>query len=127
MNIFLDYHSRVPIYEQIEEQIVLDVSRGVLKPNEQLPSLRQLSSELGLNINTVKRALSNLETKGITYSVAGKGIFISEKKNTREAYAREAVENVQRAVTNAKDLGVGRDEMIGIIKQIYNKGVDESD
>ena len=52
MNIFLDYHSRTPIYEQIKEQIVLDINRGVLKKDDQLPSLRQLSAPVIRLIST---------------------------------------------------------------------------
>ena len=54
--IILDFHSKTPIYEQIEEQVMLMVRRGVYKPHDRLPSTRSLASELKLNVNTVKRA-----------------------------------------------------------------------
>ena len=101
MNIFLDYHSRTPIYEQIKEQIVLDISRGVLKKDDQLPSLRQLSSQLGININTVKRALSELEAQGVIYSVAGKGIFISGNAESQNIYLEQSLDAVKNALINA--------------------------
>ena len=123
MKIFIDYHSRTPIYEQIKEEIILAVSRGELKKDDQLPSLRALSSELAININTIKRALSELEDQGVTYSVAGKGIFISGKTHTR-AYLDTALSAVESAVINAKAMGADKDELTRIIEKLY-KGDDE--
>lgn len=119
MNIFLDYHSRTPIYEQIKNEIILAVCRGELKENEQLPSLRQLSSQLGLNINTIKRAFQELDNQGIIYSVAGKGIFVSEHVLQNNDYCRQAAEEVKAAVVNAKAVGASKEMLIEIIESIY--------
>ncbi len=123
MNIFLDYHSRTPIYEQIKEQIVLDISRGVLKKDDQLPSLRQLSAQLSININTVKRALSELEAQGVIYSVAGKGIFISGNAESQNIYLEQSLDAVKNALINAKQMGASEEKITAILKEIY-KGVE---
>ena len=123
MNIFLDYHSRTPIYEQIKEQIVLDVSRGILKKDDQLPSLRQLSAQLSININTVKRALSELEAQGVIYSVAGKGIFISGNAESQNIYLEQSLDAVKNALINAKQMGASEEKITAILKEIY-KGVE---
>ena len=123
MNIFLDYHSRTPIYEQIKEQIVLDISRGILKKDDQLPSLRQLSAQLGININTVKRALSELEAQGVIYSVAGKGIFISGNAESQNIYVEQSLEAVKIALINAKEMGANEERITAIVKELF-KGVE---
>ena len=123
MNIFLDYHSRTPIYEQIKEQIVLDISRGVLKKDDQLPSLRQLSSQLGININTVKRALSELEAQGVIYSVAGKGIFISGNAESQNIYLEQSLDAVKTALVNAKEMGASKEKITAIVKELF-EGVE---
>lgn len=123
MNIFLDYHSRTPIYEQIKEQIVLDINRGVLKKDDQLPSLRQLSAQLGININTVKRALSELEAQGVIYSVAGKGIFISGNAESQNIYLEQSLDAVKDALITAKQMGASEEKITAILKEIY-KGVE---
>ena len=120
MNILIDYRSRTPIYEQIEEEIILAVSRGELKSDEQLPSLRTLSTQLGLNINTVKRALSELEDKGIIYTVAGKGVFVSGNADTR-SYAESALEEIRALVKNAKAKGATKQELLYIIESEYKE------
>ncbi len=124
MNIFLDYHSRTPIYEQIKEQIVLDISRGVLKKDDQLPSLRQLSAQLGLNINTVKRALSELETQGVIYTIAGKGIFISGDTESQNIYLQQSLESVKVSLINAKAMGVKRTQVEELIEEIFKGDAD---
>lgn len=124
MNIFIDYHSRTPVYEQIKEQVVRDINRGILLPDERLPSLRQLSAELGLNINTIKRALTELEAMGITYSVAGKGIFISPDAVKNKGFARQAEQSVKKAALSAAELGVPKERLLEIIDEIY-KGVEK--
>lgn len=123
MNIFLDYHSRTPIYEQIKEQIVLDVSRGILKKDDQLPSLRQLSAQLGININTVKRALSELEAQGVIYSVAGKGIFISGNAESQNIYLEQSLDAVKDALITAKQMGASKEKITAIIKELF-EGVE---
>lgn len=123
MNIFLDYHSRTPIYEQIKEQIVLDINRGVLKKDDQLPSLRQLSSQLGININTVKRALSELEAQGVIYSVAGKGIFISGNAESQNIYLEQSLDAVKTALVNAKEMGASKEKITAIVKELF-EGVE---
>ena len=123
MNIFLDYDSRTPIYEQIKEQIVLDISRGILKKDDQLPSLRQLSAQLGININTVKRALSELEAQGVIYSVAGKGIFISGNAESQNIYVEQSLEAVKIALINAKEMGASEERITAMVKELF-KGVE---
>ncbi len=123
MNIFLDYHSRTPIYEQIKEQIVLDINRGILKKDDQLPSLRQLSAQLGININTVKRALSELEAQGVIYSIAGKGIFISGNAKSQNIYLEQSLTAVKTALNNAKNMGASEEEITAMVKEVF-KGVE---
>ena len=123
MNIFLDYHSRIPIYEQIKEQIVLDINRGVLKKDDQLPSLRQLSAQLGININTVKRALSELEAQGVIYSVAGKGIFISGNAESQNIYLEQSLDAVKNALITAKQMGASEEKITALLKEVF-KGVE---
>jgi len=118
LRVFIDYRSRTPIYEQIKEQIIKLINCGELKNGDQLQSLRQLSSELSININTVKRALSELEEQGIVYSVARKGVFIADKPNS-DAYVTSSLDAVRTAVSNAKVLGAQKSDIMELIENIY--------
>ena len=102
---------------------MLDISRGVLKKDDQLPSLRQLSSQLGINVNTVKRALSELEAQGVIYSVAGKGIFISGNAESQNIYLEQSLDAVKTALVNAKEMGASKEKITAIVKELF-EGVE---
>ena len=123
MNILIDYHSRTPIYEQIKNEIKLAISRGELKVDDQLPSLRQLSTQLSININTLKRSLAELEAEGVTYSIAGKGIFISGNSSPKD-FCKELFEEIRKNVLSAKAMGAKKEHLIDIVESSY-KGDEE--
>ena len=73
----LDYKNGSPLYEQIKEKLKFLIIRGVLSPDEKVPSVRDLAQSLTINPNTIQKAYKDLETEGYLYSVRGKGNFIS--------------------------------------------------
>ncbi len=74
--IYIDYHDRRPIYEQIAAKISDLVRLGIFKPDQQLPSVRALAGEISINPNTIQKAYQELERQGIIYSIKGKGNFV---------------------------------------------------
>lgn len=121
--IVIDLHSRIPIYEQIKEQVILLVQMGIYQPDEQLPSIRSLASELNLNVNTVKRAFQELERDGITYSMPGRGIYINKGAFNNQKVKDDALLSLETALLSAKNKGVHKKDLLLLIKQIY--GEDE--
>ena len=117
--ITIDFQSRIPVYEQIEEQVIWLINSGVYEPGSKLPSLRTLSSELKLNINTVKRAFQELEAKGIVYSAQGKGVFVSQINKANETLKAEALENLRTSVRSARAKGVTQREIQSVVDEIY--------
>ena len=87
--IIIDPISRTPIFEQIKEQIINLINTGELKTDDRLPSIRQLASDLDLNVNTVKRAFQELEEQQVTYSIPGKGVFVSKTAVANEFFPRQ--------------------------------------
>ncbi len=122
--IIIDPRSRTPIFEQIKEQIINLINIGELKPDDKLPSIRQLASELELNVNTVKRAFQELETERVTYSVPGKGVFISESAVANKIVLENAETELNRILASTKAKGVSLDRVIALAKSIYEKGDD---
>jgi GntR family transcriptional regulator len=78
VNIQLDFRSRQPIYLQIVEQIRNLVASGKLKQGDQLPTVRQLATELRVNFNTVARAYRLLDEAGLISTQQGRGTYIWE-------------------------------------------------
>ena len=71
----ISLNNKLPIYEQLIESITKQVLSGVLEPDEPLPSVRELASELAVNPNTVQKAFTELERSGVAYSVSGNCVF----------------------------------------------------
>ena len=110
--ITIDYKDRRPIYEQIVSSIEDLAVRGVLEPDSQLPSVRQLAVELSINPNTIQRAYSQLEKTGVIYSVKGKGNFVAaDPKRLREEKMEQILQEMENLLRQALALGVGRERM----------------
>ena len=104
--ILIDYSERRPIYEQVAEKIAELIIRGVLPPESQLPSVRSLAMDLSINPNTIQRAYQELERKGYTYSVPGKGSFVSQKTEYLEEQRGNILEEQRRLAEKAMCLGM---------------------
>ena len=81
MNWLLD--KKRPICPQICEQICVMIARGDYKPNERIPSVRDIAVEAGVNPNTVQKALDSLENDAVLHSVRGAGWYVGD--NTQKA------------------------------------------
>lgn len=117
----IDKMSRVPIYEQVIQKLELLILTNVLGPNSPLPSVRSLSQELSVNPNTLQKAYSEMELKGICYSVPGTGRFISENaKDILMRSKREKLDQFKEIVSELKLAGICSKELKMLIDQIYN-------
>lgn len=115
---YVDFKSRKPIYEQLVENVSSLVLRGILKPNESIPSVRQLAQELGINPNTIHKAYAELERRGIIYSSPGRGSFVSDDiiaaNDAKKAEIRRAL---TAAAKEAHDFGITYEEAEEIIRK----------
>lgn len=71
----LNPQDKAPIFAQLKKQIIEFIGLGILNPNDQLPSVRSLANELGINPNTVAKAYQELELQGYVYTVAEKDVL----------------------------------------------------
>lgn len=117
----IDLRSRQPIYEQLVEKLKELIINEVLRPNEQLPSVRQLAAEISINPNTIQKAFRELENQGYSYSVPGKGSFVNsdlqEKKALKIARIKDAI---SKPIAEALFLGVTKDQIMRFITEIEN-------
>ncbi len=119
--IIVDKQSRVPVYEQIKNQIVTLIRVGVFEPNSKLPSIRNISADTSVNVNTVKKAFAELELSGIIYTVPGTGSFVSESALESNNYAAKVIREITDSVSVAKSIGVSFEEMKELIEKIYKE------
>ena len=117
----VDKLSRVPIYEQLIRQFEYRILSGDIPANGQLPSVRSLSLELGINPNTLQRAYAEIERRGLCYSVAGNGRFLTA--NAMERIIADAAEQTgafRERIAYLKQRGVPEETLVGIIRQVYH-------
>lgn len=112
----INLKSNESIFEQIKKQINRFIEIGVLKPNDKLPSVRMLASDLGINPNTVARAYSELEVDGIIYTINKKGVFVSGKDNTNYLFEQAKV-----ALETFKADGLNKQDIQKIVEEIYKE------
>ncbi|MEE8827337.1 MAG: GntR family transcriptional regulator [Eubacteriales bacterium] len=111
----IDYQDSRPIYEQISEKFKILILKGILEPDEKMPSVRQLAMDLSTNPNTVQRAYSELERQGFLYSVKGKGNFVSPNPNLRDMKKQELLERLRALLKESEDSGIPREELLSAL------------
>ena len=109
----IDLQSRVPLYEQLQEQIIRLSMLGILDENQQLPSVRALA----VNPNTVAKAYQQLEQQGIIYTVSGRGSFVSPDVLSLQSLRQAALQEVLDAVDKALSRGVSPQQLLDAIRQ----------
>ena len=118
--ICVDVKSRAPIYEQLISNIKSLVFNGLLKADEQLPSVRMLSRELTINPNTIQKAYTELERQGIIYSLPGRGNFVSANTEELARQKREKLlSEIMTDIKKAKDSGLSREDIVFCLDEIW--------
>lgn len=117
----IDLRSRVPIYEQVKQNIIKLVSAGVLLPDQQLPGVRSLARDLGINPNTVQKAYSELEAEGFIYQATGRGSFVSQSDQAASALKEKELLKFKEEVIKLKKLSITKNETLTIINNVYEE------
>ena len=117
---FIDSMSRQPVYEQIVDQVEQMILSGLMRPGEQLPSVRSLSLELSINPNTLQKAYAELDGRGIIYTLPGRGGFVSQNAPELLAEARRSRLGTVRELARELALaGVPEDEVLACVRSAY--------
>lgn len=115
--ITIDTRSRVPIYTQLEKQIIKLINLGVYETDSPLPSVRSMACELGINPNTVAKAYKGLEQQGIIYTVTGKGLFVGSTDLSK--VHQLTIKTVKNALVDAKNSGIEKSAIEEIVNKIW--------
>ena len=110
--ISLNYRDSRPIYEQIKDGLRKLIVTGAMAPDEKLPSVRALATQLSINPNTIQRAYAELEAEGYVVSVTGKGSFVAEGDTQNDARKAELTGKLKPILEELKNLGMSREELL---------------
>jgi GntR family transcriptional regulator len=119
VQIHLSVREGVPTYLQVVNQVKRLVASGRLRPGDELPPIRVLAEQLGINPNTVARAYRELETAGVVAKRSTTGTYVSEAGSPlpRRERLRILTERIDALLVEARQLDVATDEVIDLIRQ----------
>lgn len=123
--ITLDFRTNIPIYLQIAKQIEQLVAKGALKLGDQLPTVRELATELRINFNTVGRAYRVLDETHLISTQRGRGTYIWEKPSEKmmETLKKKTLEELARVYRDETiRLGYTLDDAIRELKNTQPSG-----
>jgi GntR family transcriptional regulator len=113
MDVKIDKNDRTDLYEQVAGEIRRAIAEGEARPGERLPPAKDLAAVLGVNTNTVLRALRILRDEGLLEFRRGRGISVA---GTPERGA--VVQRAKELVGFARDHGYRVDELVEIIESV---------
>lgn len=118
----VDAMSRMPVYEQIVEQMERFVLAGIMNSNDKLPSVRNLSVELAINPNTIQKAYTELDRRGVIYSVPGRGSFVAANALERiGGNRRMRLDEMRELMLELKLAGITYEEIEECLRTVYSE------
>jgi GntR family transcriptional regulator len=119
MDFSIDPKSGIPFYRQIIERVTYGIARGLLSPGDQLPTVRQLATDLSVNPNTVIRAYREMEIEGVLDTQQGSGTYVANRKPKidRLARRRKLDQILTELLTRAHGYGFTLDDVLAGLHQ----------
>lgn len=123
MTILVSNTSKIPVYQQVANQIKQAMLKGELSEGELLPSVRSLSSDLSVSVITIKKAYDLLEEQGLVVTQAGRGTFVLEKNidMVRDYKLKEIQDILIRAIDSAKANGFSQSEIQDVMALLWEE------
>ncbi|MDU4890389.1 MAG: GntR family transcriptional regulator [Clostridium sp.] len=124
----IDFDSEIPIYLQIKNQVIEGIAKGKIEDGEELPSVRGLAEDIGVNMHTVNKAYSLLKDDGYLKIDRRRGAFISlDLKLSEEKFQEELDYNLSYYMAECYNRGIDKEllkEKIDIIFKQFEEGDD---
>jgi len=102
----VDPRAALPLVEQVRRGVRRAIAEGGLAPGDELPPVRQLAGDLGINLNTVARAYRELEREGLVATARGRGTVVVARRTTSPARPAELRARLRDLLADAKLSGL---------------------
>lgn len=122
----LNYRDSKPIYEQIKDGLKRLIITGAIAPDEKMPSVRELTSQLAINPNTIAKAIRELEQEGYIYTITGRGSFAADRKDISAGRNDQLLKKFDEIVKELLFLNENKDDLKQRIEALA-KGGDDHD
>ncbi len=119
----IDSRSSRPLYEQIINGIKENILKGILQPGEKLPSVRELSSLITTNPNTVSKAYKELERQKVIETIRGRGTYVSSdyKPRLEEDRMKMLKEEIKKIIIEAHYMGIKKEDLVELMNSFYEE------
>lgn len=115
--------SEIPIYQQIRNQIIAGISEGKLEPGEQLPTVRGLATEIGINSMTVSKAYQLLKQEGYVYSDRRNGVCVRRTFEQKKQLTKESTDALKCIIAEARVGGMSKEDFLEICAGLFASSV----
>ena len=117
------FDDKMPIYRQITLLFSRAFVRGDIQPGDRIPSIREMSSYLKVNTNTMQRSYQEMERDGLLNSKRGTGFFLTEDLSMKEKIGRKlALETLGRFMEEMRALGYADRVILSELKLFMTQG-----
>ncbi len=118
----IDTMSQQPVYEQLVTQTERYILLGVLNGGDAMPSVRRLSVKLSVNPNTIQKAYTELDRRGVLFSVPGKGCFVAENaKELISLSGRKRIDELQRLLEELRLAGITKHDVLNLLNNVFGE------
>ncbi|MEW9096976.1 MAG: GntR family transcriptional regulator [Clostridiaceae bacterium] len=114
------FDSETPIYLQLKNEIIKAIARGELEDGEALPSIRDLSVDIGVNLHTINKAYNLLKDEGYLVIDRRKGAMVSLNKDKKEDFINSIDEELEVFLCRCICKGLSKEEVIKLIHDKYD-------
>ncbi|WP_461206540.1 GntR family transcriptional regulator [Clostridium sp. DL1XJH146] len=118
----INVRSSLPIYEQIINGIKENIMKGIILPGDKLPSVREMSTLITANPNTVSKAYKELERQRVIETMRGRGTFVSTsyKPKLEEDKLMVIKNEIKKLIVDAHYMGIEKDDLVKIMVDLYD-------
>lgn len=118
----INFESEIPIYEQLRRQIIIGIAMGELDLGEELPSVRQLGGDIGINLHTVNKTYNILKNEGYLVIDRRKGAMIKDSlPKLDEKYSEFLEEELRFLISDGKNRGMTKEDLVNLVSKIYDR------
>jgi GntR family transcriptional regulator len=121
----LDRKSGVPAYRQVVDQVRQALRLGILKPGDQLPTVRDVVKQIAINPNTVHRAYRDLEAQGLTEGRPGSGTFIRRSLSKVPDQQPQLQRDLEKWMRAARAAGLGDEAIAALVAEATQSSMKE--
>jgi len=123
VDIIIATNSKVPLFQQIKDQIKQHIFSGKLQEGDALPSMRVLAKNLKVSVITTKRAYEDLEQEGFLVSTVRRGTFVAGQQAhvLKEWQMRELENDIEKIVQSSKIIGLTKSELMELIEVYFEE------